>query len=115
MYRAQIIDQDPSNVRLFYRDLRDVGFLFFQSAFCGGGAVMLTLRQPCLGRVVLSPVGVGVGHSVNHFFWAFVLWWLSLGVFCDSSESQSSSGHFQASVSEQRVCSLFFTELSWPL
>ena len=28
MSRAQIIDQDPGPVPLFYRDLRDVGFFF---------------------------------------------------------------------------------------
>ena len=37
MPRALIIDQDPGSVHLFYRDLRDVGFLIFQPAFWGWG------------------------------------------------------------------------------
>ena len=44
----------------------------------------------------------GDWHYVSSYFWAFVLWRLSLVVFCDSSESQSSSGGNSASVSEQR-------------
>ena len=35
--KVQIIDQDPGSVLLFYRDLRDVGFLIFQAAFWGRG------------------------------------------------------------------------------
>ena len=35
--RAQIIDWDPDRVPLFYRDLRDVGFLIFHLS-SGGGA-----------------------------------------------------------------------------
>ena len=77
---------------------------------------MLILRQPCLGRVALSPArGDEDGHNVNWYFQAFVLWWLSLAVFCTSSESQSSSGCILASVSEQRDHSLLSTELSWTL
>ena len=37
MPRAQVIDQDTGGVHLFYRDLRDVGFLIFQPAFWGRG------------------------------------------------------------------------------
>ena len=77
---------------------------------------MLISRQPCLGRVALSPAREdGDGHNVSWYFWAFVLWWLSLAVFSDSSESQRSSGQIPASVSEQRDRSPLSTELSWPL
>ena len=116
MYRAQIIDQDPSNVHLFYKDVRDVGFLIFQPVFWGERPAALILRQPCLGRVALSPMrGDEDGHNVSWYFRAFVLWRLSLVVFCASSESQSSSGRILASVSEQGGCSPLSTELSWPL
>ena len=112
MYTVQIIDQDPSKMHLFYRDLRDVGFLFFQAALLGEGPATQILKQPCLGRVALPLGGGQDGCSDNQFFRAFVLWRLSLGAFCISSESQSSSDHIQTSVSEQRDCSLLFTELS---
>ena len=49
----------------------------------------------------------GDGHPVSQYFWAFVLWRLSLAVCCASSESQSSSGLISASVSDQRDCDLF--------
>ena len=48
--RAQIIDQDPGHVPLFYRDLRDVGFLIF-SLSSGEGPAVPILRQPCLGSL----------------------------------------------------------------
>ena len=73
---------------------------------------MLILRQPCLGRVTLSPAkGDGDGDNVSLYFWAFVLWQLSLSVFCDSSESQSSSGRILASVSELRDRSSLSTDV----
>ena len=37
MYTVQIIDQDPSKMHLFYRDLRDVGCLFFSACLLGRG------------------------------------------------------------------------------
>ena len=116
MSRAQIIDQDPGSVPLFYRDLRDVGLLDFSACLLGEGLATPILRQPCLGRVSVSPArGDGDGHTVSWSFQAFVLWQLSLAVFWGSSESQSSSGRISASVSEQRDRSLLSTELSWPL
>ena len=73
---------------------------------------MLILRQPCLGRVSVSPArGDGDGHTVSRYFLAFVLWWLSLVVCRASSESQSSSGQNSASVTEQRDCGLFSTDV----
>ena len=40
---------------------------------------MLISRQPCLGRVALSPAREdGDGHNVSRYFQAFVLWRLSL-------------------------------------
>ena len=48
MPRAQIIDQDPSNVHLFYRDLRDVGFLIF-SLPSGGGACRTDTQETLFG------------------------------------------------------------------
>ena len=99
-------------MHLFYRDLRDVGFLIFQPAFWREGPAVVILRQLCLGRVAQSPAGEGgSGHNVNWYFWAFVLWRLSLAVCCASSESQSSSGRISASVTEQRDCSLFSTDV----
>ena len=93
-----------------------VGFLIFQPAFWGEGTAVLIFRQPCLGRVALSPTRRdGDGHNVSRYFRAFVLWWLSLVVFCASSESQSSSGCILASVSEQRDHSPLSPELSWSL
>ena len=73
---------------------------------------MLILRKPCLGRVALSPArGDGDGHNVNRCFQAFVLWWLSLVVCSASSESQRTSGQISASVSEQRDCGPFSTDV----
>ena len=73
---------------------------------------MLILRQPCLGRVSVSPArGDGDGHAVSQYFQAFVLWRLSLVVCCASSESQSSSGHILASVSELRDRSSLSTDV----
>ena len=73
---------------------------------------MPILRQPCLGRVSVSPArGDGDGHTVSRYFQAFVLWRLRLAVCCASSESQSSSGRISASVSEQRNRGLFSTDL----
>ena len=70
------------------------------------------LRQPCLGRVSVSPGrGDGDGHTVSRYFQAFVLWRLSLVVCCASSESQSSSGRISASVSEQRDRGPFSTDV----
>ena len=64
MYRVQIIDHDPSKMHLFYRDLRDVGLLFFQPIFWWmvDRPVVLLLRQPCLGEITLPPVGRGCIH-----------------------------------------------------
>ena len=60
----------------------------------------------------MSPVrGGGGGHAVSLYFQAFVLWWLSLAVCCASSESQTSSGQNSASVSEQRDCGPFSTDV----
>ena len=68
---AQIIDQEPGSVHLFYRDLRDVDFLLFQPAFWGEGPAVLIFRQLCLGRVALSPArGSGDGHNESWYFWA---------------------------------------------
>ena len=70
------------------------------------------LRQPCLGRVSVSPArGDGDGHTVSWYFQAFVLWQLSLVVCCASSESQSSSGRNSASVTERRDCDPFATDV----
>ena len=55
--------------------------------------------------------GDGDGHTVSWSFQAFVLWRLSLVVCCASSESQSSSGRISASVSEQRDCGPFSTDV----
>ena len=52
---------------------------------------------------------------MSRYFQAFVLWMLSLAIFCVSSENQSISGHILASVSEQRDRIQLSTELSWPL
>ena len=77
---------------------------------------MLMFRQLCLGRVSLSPARCdGYGYNVSWYFQAFILWQLSLAVFCSSSESQSSSGCILASVSEQRDRSPLSTEIFWPL
>ena len=111
----QIIDRDPGNVYLFYRDLRDVGFLIFQPDFWGRGLLHWYSGNPVWVELPLFPVGRGDGHNANRYFQAFVSWQLSLVVFCASSESQSSSSHILASVSEQRDCSLLSTELSRPL
>ena len=60
----------------------------------------------------MSPArGDGDGHTVSGCFQAFVLWRLSLAVCCVSSESQSSSGRISASVSEQRDCRPFSTDV----
>ena len=60
--RDQIIDRDPGCVPLFYRGLRDVGFLIFLACLLGEGSAALILRQPCLGRVSMSLArGMGVG------------------------------------------------------
>ena len=88
----------------------------FSPCLLGEGPATPILRQPCLGRVSLSPVrGDGGEHTVSRYFQAFVLWTLSLAIFCVSSENQSSSGHILASVSEQRDRIQLSTELSWPL
>ena len=55
--------------------------------------------------------GDGDGHPVSRYFQAFVLWRLSLEVCCAYSESQSSSGQISASVSEQRDCGPFSTDV----
>ena len=73
---------------------------------------MLLLRQPCLGRVSVSPVrGDGDGHPLSQCFQAFVLWQLSPEVCCAPSECQSSSGQISASVTEQRDCRPFSTDV----
>ena len=73
---------------------------------------MPILRKPCLGRVSVSPArGDGDGHTVSQYFQALVLWWLSLVVCCASPESQSSSGRNSASVTEQRDCGPFSTDV----
>ena len=70
MHRAQVIDQDPSTVHLFFRDVRDVGFLIFQPAFWGKGPASLILRQPCLAGGSLSPArGVGMGTMQTGISW----------------------------------------------
>ena len=62
MHRTQIIDQDPGSAHLFYRDLRDVGFLDISACLLGEGPAKLIFRQPSLGRVSLSPArGMGLG------------------------------------------------------
>ena len=72
---------------------------------------MPILRQPCLGRVSVSPArGDGDGHPVSRHFQAFILWRLSLSVCSASSESQRSNGRVSASVSEQRECGPFSTD-----
>ena len=55
--------------------------------------------------------GDGDGPAVSRYFQAFVLWLLSLAVCCASSDSQSSSGRISASVSEQRDCRPFSTDV----
>ena len=73
---------------------------------------MRILRQPCLGRVSVSPVrGDGDGHAISRYFQAFVLWPHSLAVCCTSSESQSSSGRISAPVTEQRDRRPFSTDV----
>ena len=60
----------------------------------------------------MSPArGDGDGHPVSWYFWAFVLWQLSLAVCCASSQSQSSSGRISVSVTEQRDCGPFSTDV----
>ena len=60
----------------------------------------------------MSPAwGDGDGHPVSRYFQAFVVWQLSLGVCCASSESQSSSGRNSASVTERRDCGPFSTDV----
>ena len=60
----------------------------------------------------MSPVsGDAGGCTLSKYFQAFVLWQLSLAVCCDSPESQSSSGRISASVSEQRDCGPFYTDV----
>ena len=53
---AQIIDWDPGSAYLFYRDLRDVGYLIFQPAFWGRGLPRRYLGNPVL---VESPCPLG--------------------------------------------------------
>jgi len=79
----------------------------------GEGPAVLLLRQPCLGGVALRPCGGGWAQWES-IFGAFVLWRLSLAAFHISSTSQSRRDHFQASASEQRDRSLFFSVLSRP-
>ena len=89
-----------------------MGFLIFSACLLGEGPATQILSQPCLGRVSLSPArGDGDGHPVSRYFQAFVLWWLSLAVCYASSVSQSSSGQISASVSEQRDCGPFSTDV----
>ena len=60
----------------------------------------------------MSPAtGDGDGHPVTRYFRAFFLWRLSLLVCLASSESQSSSGLNSASVTEQRDCGPFSTDV----
>ena len=88
-----------------------MGFLIFQPAFCvlGEGPAAPILRQPCLGRVSVSPAREdGDGHSLSRYFQAFVLWRLSLAAGYASSEGQSSRGCI---VAEQRDCGPFSTDV----
>lgn len=105
MYRVQTIDHNPSEMHLFYRNFRVLGLFFFHLVFCQEGPTVLLLRQPCLGRVALPPVGVEGGLSENRiflFFEAFVLWWLSLMAFCVSSKGQSRSDCIQTCLRTER-------------
>ena len=73
---------------------------------------MWILRQPCLGRVSVSPArGDWDWYTVSRYLQAFVLWRLSLAVCCVSSESQSNSSRISASVSEQRNRRPFSTDV----
>ena len=113
--RAQIIDQDLGRAPLFYRDLRDVGFLIFYPALWGG-ACRTDIHVTLFGLSLPVPWEGEWGLAQCELvFPGFVLWQLSLAVFCGSSESQSSRGRILASVSEQRDRSPLSTELSWPL
>ena len=102
LYRAQIIDRDSGCAPLFYRDLRDVGFLIFQIAFYGRGLPRQYSGNPVWVDLRVLCEGDGDGHPVSWCFQAFVLLWLSLAVCCAFSERQSSSGRISASVTEQR-------------
>lgn len=82
MHRIQSIDPNPSKMHLFYRDLKDVS-LVLPACLLGEGPVILLLRQPCLGRFAMPPIGGWMG-SVKTGFRR-----LSPVAFCLSSESQS--------------------------
>ena len=95
---------------MFYKD-PSCGLLDFSACLLGEGPATPILRQPCLGVSVFPARGDGDGHTVSRYFQAFFLWRLSLAVCCASSESQSSSGRVSASVTEQRDCGPFSTDV----
>jgi len=92
MYIVQIIDHNPSKIHLFYRDIRVAGLLF-SACLLGEEPATLLLRQPCLGRVALPPVG-WMGSVKTGF-----LRLLFSGGF-------PWRDHFQPSASEQRLQSV---------
>ena len=78
--------------------------LDFSACLLGEGPATPILRQPCLGRVSVSPArGDGDRHTVSWSFQAFVLWRLSLVVCCASSESQSSVAESQPLSQNRRI------------
>ena len=64
MYRAQIIDQEPGSMHLFYRDLRHVGFFFKVFIYLCG-------REPTSERGNTSR---GVGEEEAGSQWRSPMW-----------------------------------------
>ena len=86
MHRAHFIDQDTSSVHLFSGTIGMWASCFF-SLSSGGGACCADTQATLFGYSFQVPCGAGGDeHNVYWYFWSFVLWQLSLAIFCDSSE-----------------------------